>query len=97
MPLVLPCVQRDIKATAHIHHRYPVSTGSSSGETGMTKREAAIVTAYTGFLVGSMSGFHELAEELLDRPVWTHEFGSKEIMAEIKQAARQLYTSMEVD
>ncbi|MCD7733965.1 MAG: hypothetical protein LUH48_02315 [Clostridiales bacterium] len=39
----------------------------------MTKREAAIVSAYTGILLGSFSDFHAYLEEKLNRPVYTHE------------------------
>jgi len=39
----------------------------------MTKREAAIVSAYTGILIGSFSDLHQYIEEIMKRPVWTHE------------------------
>lgn len=35
----------------------------------MTKREAAIVSAYTGILIGSFSDMHEYVEEKLQRSV----------------------------
>jgi hypothetical protein len=37
----------------------------------MTKREAAIISAYTGILVGKFSDMHALIEEVLGRPVVT--------------------------
>lgn len=55
----------------------------------MTKREKAIVTAYTGILMGDFSDFHEYIEEKLDRPVWTHEFGSRSLWDEIKEASKE--------
>lgn len=39
----------------------------------MTKRENAIVSAYTGFLCGSMDYLYEYFDELEGRPVFTHE------------------------
>lgn len=50
----------------------------------MTKREAAIVSAYTRFLLGHFSDMHKYVEEIMGRPVWTHEMGSKDIAAEIR-------------
>jgi len=60
----------------------------------LTKQQAAIVSAYTGFLVGKFSGMHEYVEKLMDRPVMTHELGSEEFAAEIKKAARPDYVAL---
>lgn len=54
----------------------------------MTAREQAIVSAFTGILMGDFNTFHGYVEQIMRRPVWTHEMGSKEIAAEIKEAAR---------
>jgi hypothetical protein len=43
----------------------------------MTKREAAIVSAYTGFLCGEFTEFSKYVEEIMGRPVFTHEMGLK--------------------
>ena len=42
----------------------------------MTKREAAIVSAYTGVLIGDFDEVHKYIEELLGRPVFTHELAA---------------------
>lgn len=55
----------------------------------MKRREAAIISAYTGTLIGNFSDLHEYAEELLNRPIFTHEFARKEIADKIKEAARK--------
>ncbi len=39
----------------------------------MTKREAAIVATYTGFMIGKFSDMHAYIEEIMGRPVFTHE------------------------
>jgi hypothetical protein len=62
----------------------------------MTKREAAIVSAYTGILLGSFSDLHEYAEEVLRRPVWTHEFGSQGVADELKVASRPDFLGIRV-
>lgn len=52
----------------------------------MTKRECAIVMAYTGkcMLEGEdFRIFHEYVEELMDRPVFTHELAFDEVSDEI--------------
>lgn len=36
----------------------------------MTKREAAIITAYTGVFIGDLDEFYKYAKELLGRPVF---------------------------
>lgn len=44
----------------------------------MTKREAAVIAAYTGILIGEFSAMHEYIEEVMGRPVYTHELGNEE-------------------
>lgn len=43
--------------------------------TRLTRRQAAIIGAYTGILAGPFDDLHQYAEELMERPVFTHEFG----------------------
>jgi hypothetical protein len=62
----------------------------------MTKREAAIVTAFTGKMLGDFSIFHGYVEEILERPVFTHEMGDKKVAAEIRDKAREDFVNIEV-
>ena len=62
----------------------------------MTEREAAIVTAYTGFLVGEFSSFHKYAEELMKRPIQVIEFASEEMFRELKKKSHNDFTSIGV-
>ena len=39
----------------------------------MTKREAAIVTCYTDFLIGDIDEVYKYLEEFVGSPVYTHE------------------------
>ena len=59
-----------------------------------TRRQAAIITAYTGITCGPFEAFHEYAEKLLGRPIWTHEFASKKLSAQIKEAATEDFLSI---
>lgn len=49
----------------------------------MTKHEGAVITAFTGKMCCDFSSFHEYAEKLLGRPIFTMEFASKEVAKEI--------------
>lgn len=49
----------------------------------MTKYEAAVLTAKTDILIGSMSEFRKYAELLLGRQIYTHELDEK-LMEQIK-------------
>jgi hypothetical protein len=53
----------------------------------LTREQAAIISAYTGVLVGPFTDFHEYAERLMGRPVWTREMASKEFMAKLCELA----------
>jgi len=59
----------------------------------MTKEEAAIVSAYTGILIGEFSDMHKYVEELLGRPVFTHEFGTG-LFEVIKEKSKKDFTSI---
>ena len=63
----------------------------------MTKQEAAIVSAYTGIMLGKFSDMHEYIEKLLGRSVWTHELGNKELVDKIKELARNDFIKINVD
>jgi hypothetical protein len=54
----------------------------------MTKREAAIIGAYTSILCGDFADMHKYIEEIIDRPVWTHELASETIMDEIQDKSK---------
>lgn len=55
----------------------------------MNRREAAVLTAYTGILFGNFSDMQAYAEEKLNRPIWTHQFADKELCAELKKASEE--------
>ena len=61
----------------------------------MTKREAAIVGAFTGVLLGKFSDMKEYIEEVVGRPVFTHELGGS-INEEVKEKSKQDFLNIEV-
>ncbi len=63
----------------------------------MTKREAAIVSAYTGLLLGSFSAMHKFVEEIMERPVFTHELADKDLAEDIKLKAFIHFKHIEVN
>ena len=63
----------------------------------ITKREAAIITAHTGIMLGSFSDFHEYVEYIMGRPIWTHEMGRKEIANKIKQLSKNDFIHLNVN
>lgn len=62
----------------------------------MTEREAAIVSAYTGYLIGSFDAMQKYVEELMEGPVWTHQLASGEFAEEIRKRAKADFVAMEV-
>jgi len=54
----------------------------------MTKYEAAVISAYTGILLGEFSDLHEYVEKIMDRPVFVYEFASEEFCARIKKKSK---------
>ena len=63
----------------------------------MTKREAAIVSAYTGILIGEFGDFHKYAEEIIGGPIWTHKFGDKKFTNKIKELSRNDFLNIKVE
>ena len=54
----------------------------------MTKKEAAIVGAYTGVLMGGCSDLHKYIEAKMGRPVFTHEMASEQFMDDLKKMCK---------
>jgi hypothetical protein len=63
----------------------------------MTKREGAIVAAYTGVLIGDFSDMHEYVEEIMGRPVFTHEMGNEKTFKEIKKKSKHDFINIEIN
>lgn len=62
----------------------------------MTKREAAIISAYTGILLGSFPEMHKYVEEVMERPVFTHEMGDHGFMKTLQEKVKPDFIGLEV-
>ncbi len=67
----------------------------------MTKEEAAIVSAYTGFLIGSFSDLKEFSDNLMrgwveDENLKDPEFPMKNFFDELKKRALPLFQNIKI-
>ncbi len=60
----------------------------------MTKKEAAIISAYTGILIGDMEDYHRYIEIILGRPVFTAEI--PKLQNEIKSLAKKDFCNIKI-
>lgn len=66
----------------------------------MTDREKAIVMAFTGkcMLIGDkFQIFHKYVEDIMGRPIWTHELRSKSIADEISEKSKDDFIALCTD
>ncbi len=63
----------------------------------MNKREAAIVSAYTGILLGDFDELYSYVEEKLGRSVSVHELASTGLVHDIKEKTKQDFLSLVVE
>lgn len=55
----------------------------------MTREEAILLSAYTGFLLApDFSEVHKFCEDTLGRPIWAHEFADRCVQKEIQAKLR---------
>lgn len=62
----------------------------------MTRKEASIIMAYTGVVIGDFSTFHKYAEALMGRPIFTYELTSKEMKENLKELSKLDFVNLEV-
>lgn len=54
----------------------------------MTKREGAILTIYTGIMLGELDYVYKVLKEIEGRPVYTHEMGNQKFMNKMKEKVK---------
>lgn len=62
--------------------------------TRLTREQAAVIGAYTGFMCGPFEDIHATIERVMGRPVWTHEMGEKTLMEEVRQRMKQDFLAL---
>lgn len=62
----------------------------------MTKREAAIVSAYTGFMLGEFSDMHRYIEGIMGRDVSYSELGDVEFAKKVRMLSHKDYISIDI-
>lgn len=55
----------------------------------LTRKQAAIISAYTGYLCGPFEDLHAYIEKKMGRPVHTHELVSLGASGKLKELSRQ--------
>lgn len=60
----------------------------------LTKEQAVIVSAFSGTCCAEFSDVHQKIEQLLGRPVWTHELADKAVWAQVKEAVKDEFISI---
>ena len=63
----------------------------------LSRKDAAIIGAYTGFATGPFEDIQQYAEHVLNRPIWTHEFASTELVEQLRQAAKPDFIALCAD
>lgn len=60
----------------------------------MTKREAAIISAYTGYVIGDIDEMYKYINEIMGRTVFTHEISI--LFDEIREKAETDFKNINV-
>ena len=61
----------------------------------MTRYEATIVSAYTGYLIGRTDDLYDYLSELIGRPIYTHEIPS--VLKEYHRRIKRDFVALEVE
>ena len=54
----------------------------------MTKHEAAVISLFTGILIGDFSDMHKYAEKLNGEPIMTHQFANTNFVESLKEKCK---------
>ncbi len=62
--------------------------------TRLTREQAAIIGAFTGFSCGPFSDVHKKVEELLERPVFTHEMANPDLWEKVREKVKPEFLNL---
>lgn len=54
----------------------------------LTREQAAIIGAYTGYTAGPFGDVHGYAEKLFGYPLWTHQFADRAFAEKLRELAK---------
>ena len=57
----------------------------------ITKEQASVIGLYTGITCGPFSDVHKLAEEIMGRPIFTHEFANDAFVESIQEKIKPMF------
>ena len=60
----------------------------------LTRRQSAILGAFTGISCGPFEAVQQYAEEKFGGPIWTHEFANETFAAQLRDLAREDFLSI---
>jgi len=60
----------------------------------LSKEQAAIIGAYTGYACGLFSDIHEYAEKKFGHPILSHQFGDKDFMEKLRLLAKEDFINL---
>ena len=60
----------------------------------LTRRQSAILGAFTGISCGPFEAVQQYAEEKFGGPIWTHEFANETLAAQLRDLAREDFLSI---
>ena len=63
----------------------------------MTKKEGAIITAYTGYLIGDIRDFYIYVKELTGESYMTHQYADPELVNRIQALAKQDFIKIQIE
>jgi hypothetical protein len=55
----------------------------------LSRRDAAIIGAFTGVALGPFEDIQAYGDHLMGRPTWTHEYGSRDFWADLKEKSQE--------
>ena len=62
----------------------------------ITKREAAIITAYTGYLMGNLEDAQKYVAELFGEEKWYRQFSEDKSIEELHEKSKRDFESLKV-
>lgn len=60
----------------------------------LTKEQAAIIGLYTGVSCGPFADIQELAEKVMERPIWTHQMADKKLWDVMKEKVKPQFLEL---